>query len=285
VYAWGLNDNAQLGLGDVLSRTAPTKVTLPRPAISVAAGRAFSLALLDDGRVFAWGANTLGQIGDNTRDAAATPVAVKDLTGVTQIAAGNTHALALRSDGSVWAWGGNASGQLGDGSFKPSRIPVATGLGQIVRIRAGGDVSMAISQRRALYLWGENADGQLGLGSAATTDVGVPTAALRDMVDGAAGDRGSIALGSNGLLVAAGANDAGSLGDGGTTARNSFAAVSVVSQGIAVDIGGLSFAAAIGADGTTWTWGDNSSKQLGNASITTTSTPTPTVVPSFDAIP
>ena len=196
-----------------------------------------------------------------------------------------THALALRSDGSVWAWGGNASGQLGDGSFKPSRIPVATGLGQIVRIRAGGDVSMAISQRRALYLWGENADGQLGLGSAATTDVGVPTAALRDMVDGAAGDRGSIALGSNGLLVAAGANDAGSLGDGGTTARNSFAAVSVVSQGIAVDIGGLSFAAAIGADGTTWTWGDNSSKQLGNASITTTSTPTPTVVPSFDAIP
>ena len=172
-------------------------LTLPRPAISVAAGRAFSLALLDDGRVFAWGANTLGQIGDNTRDAAATPVAVKDLTGVTQIAAGNTHALALRSDGSVWAWGGNASGQLGDGSFKPSRIPVATGLGQIVRIRAGGDVSMAISQRRALYLWGENADGQLGLGSAATTDVGVPTAALRDMVDGAAGDRKSTRLNSS----------------------------------------------------------------------------------------
>ncbi len=285
VYAWGLNDNAQLGLGDVLSRTAPTKVTLPRPAISVAAGRAFSLAVLDDGRVFSWGANTVGQIGDNTRDAAATPVPVKDLTGVTQIAAGNTHALALRNDGSVWAWGANASGQLGEGSFKPSRVPVATGLGQIVRIRAGGDVSMAISQRRALYLWGENADGQLGLGSTASTDVGVPSAALRDMVDGAAGERGSIALSSNGLLVAAGANDAGSLGDGGTTARNSFAVVSVVSQGIAVDIGGLSFAAAIGADGTTWTWGDNSSKQLGNASVTATSTPTPTVVPAFDAIP
>ncbi|MBM4233950.1 MAG: hypothetical protein FJ160_07190 [Gammaproteobacteria bacterium] len=285
IYAWGLNDNAQLGLGDVLPRTTPTKVTLPRPAISVAAGRAFSLALLDDGRVFAWGANAVGQIGDNTRDAASKPVAVKDLTGVTQIAAGNAHALALRADGSVWAWGANASGQLGEGSFKPSRVPVATGLAQIVRIRAGGDVSMAISQRRALYLWGENADGQLGLGSAVSTDVGVPTGALRDIVDGAAGERGSIALGSSGLLVASGANDAGSLGDGGTTARNSFAAVSVVSQGIAVDIGGLSFAAAIGADGTTWTWGDNSAKQLGNSSITTTSTPTPTVVPSFDAIP
>lgn len=284
VYGWGLNDNAQLGLGDVLSRTAPTKITLPRPAISVAAGRTFSLALLDDGRVFAWGANNIGQLGDNTRDAASTPVAVRNLTGVTQIAAGNSHALALRNDGSVWAWGANASGQLGDGSFKPSRVPVATGLTQVTRIRAGGDVSMAISQRRALYLWGENADGQLGFGTAASTDVGVPTVVLRDMVDAAAGERGSIALGSNGLLVGSGANDAGSLGDGGTTARNTFAPVSVVSQGIAVDVGGLSFAAAIGAEGTTWTWGDNTSKQLGNSSITA-STPTPTVVPSFDAIP
>lgn len=285
VYSWGLNDNGQLGLGDSLSRTAPTKVTLPRPALAVAAGRAFSLALLDDGRVYAWGANTIGQLGNNSRDPSSTPVVVGGLTGVAQIAAGNTHALALRSDGSVSAWGANASGQLGDGSFKPSRVPVATGLTQIARIRAGGDVSLAISQRRALYLWGENGDGQLGLGSAATTDIGIATGVARDAIDAAAGERGTMVLGSNGLLRATGANDAGSLGDGGTTARNTLAAVSVVSQGIAVDMGGLSFAAAIGVDGITWTWGDNSAKQLGNSTIAAAGTSTPTVVPSFDAIP
>jgi hypothetical protein len=174
---------------------------------------------------------------------------------------------------------------LGDGSFKPSRIPVVTGLTQITRIRAGGDVSLAVSQRRALYLWGENGDGQLGLGSAATTDIGIATGVARDVIDAAAGERGTLVLGSNGLLRATGANDAGSLGDGGTTARNTLAAVSVVSQGIAVDIGGLSFAAAIAADGTTWTWGDNTGKQLGNSSIAAAGTSTPTVVPSFDAIP
>jgi alpha-tubulin suppressor-like RCC1 family protein len=285
VHAWGLNDVGQLGVGDSLSRTAPTKVTLPRAAIAVAAGRQFSLALLDDGRVFAWGANDLGQLGNNTREVSVLPVQVSVLTDVVQIAAGNSHALALRADGSVWAWGANASGQLGDGSFKPSRVPVATGLTQIARIRAGGGVSAAISRRLGLYLWGENADGQLGLGAGAPGDVGVPTALRRDTIDVAAGERGTVVLGSNGLLVASGANDAGSLGDGGTTARNSFAAVSVVSQAIALEMGGLSYAAAIAADGTTWTWGDNASEQLGNSALPVTGTTTPTVVPSFDAVP
>ena len=43
--------------------------------------------------------------------------------------------------------------------------------------------------------------------------------------------------------------------------------------------------AAIAADGTTWTWGDNASEQLGNSALPATGTTTPTVVPSFDAVP
>jgi hypothetical protein len=204
---------------------------------------------------------------------------------VVQIASGNNHVLALRLDGSVWAWGSNVSGQIGDGSFKPARLPTPTWLTQIQRIRAGGDSSLAISQRRGLYLWGENANGQIGLGSTAPADVGVPSAVRRNVIDAAAGEKGTMVLGADGLLVAAGANDGGSLGDGGTTARNTFGAVSVVSGAISVDIGGLSFAAAIGAEGTTWTWGDNTAKQLGNSSLSATGTPTPTVVPSLDAVP
>jgi len=285
VHAWGLNDVGQLGLGDVVSRTAPAKVTLPRAAIAIAAGRQFSLALLDDGRVFSWGANDIGQLGNNAREPALLPVQVSALTDVLQIAAGSSHALALRADGSVWAWGANASGQLGDGSFKPSRVPVAMGLTQIARIRAGGSVSAAVSRRRGLYLWGENADGQLGLGAGGPGDVGVATVVRRGAIDAAAGERGTLVLGNDGLLLASGANDAGSLGDGGSTARNTFAGVSVVNQVTAFDIGGLSYAAAIGADGTTWTWGDNASEQLGNSTLPATGTTTPTVVPSFDAVP
>jgi alpha-tubulin suppressor-like RCC1 family protein len=38
------------------------------------------------------------------------------------------------------------------------------------------------------------------------------------------------------------------------------------------------------ADGQLYSWGNNAAKQLGNSSVST-STPTPTLVPSFDTIP
>lgn len=285
VLAWGFNDNGQLGLGDVLPRTTPTKVTLARPAVAVAAGRGFSVVALDDGRVFTWGSNTIGQLGNGARDAAVSPVQATGLTGIVAVAAGTSHALALGGDGRVWAWGANASGQVGDGSFKAALVPVATGLVEIARIRAGGDHSAAVSRRRSLYLWGENADGQLGLGSGAPGDLGAPAGVQQAVVDVAPGTRMTLLVGGDGLARATGANDSGSLGDGGTTARNTFGAVSVVSAGITVGAGGLSFAAAITDSGTTFMWGDNSSKQLGNPAITGGSTSTPTAVPNFDAIP
>ena len=95
----------------------------------------------------------------------------------------------------------------------------------------------------------------------------------------------TLLVGSDGLARSAGANDSGSLGDGGTTARNTFGAVSVVSAGITVGAGGQSYAAAITDSGTTFMWGDNGSKQLGNPAIAVGGTPTPTAVPNFDAIP
>jgi alpha-tubulin suppressor-like RCC1 family protein len=285
VLAWGFNDSGQLGLGDVLPRTTPTIVTLPGPAVSVAAGRGFSVAALADGRVFTWGANTIGQLGDGSREGSAAPVPATGLAGIVAVAAGNAHALALGSDGRVWAWGDNTAGQIGDGSFKPALTPVPTGLGEIVRIRAGGDHSAAVSRRRAVYLWGENADGQLGLGAGVPADVGVPVAAAQAVVDAAPAQRLTLLVGSDGLARSAGANDGGSLGDGGTTARNTFGAVSAVSAGITVGAGGLSFAAAIADNGTTFMWGDNGSKQLGNPAIAAAGTATPTAVPNFDAIP
>jgi alpha-tubulin suppressor-like RCC1 family protein len=255
VYAWGANASGQLGLADQVTRTTPTLVTLARPAVAIAAGRDFSVVALDDGRVFAWGLNSLGQLGTGSRDASLSPAAVAGLTGVVAVAAGGDHALALRSDGTVWAWGANAAGQLGDGTLKLQRTPVATPLRGIARIRAGGDESLAISLRRVAYAWGENTDGLTQL------------------------------IGSDGIVRSAGSNETGSLGDGTTTARNTYAPVSVVTGAVAVGAGGRSFGAAVKSDGTTYTWGDNSAKQLGNSAITSTGTSTPTAVPSFDAIP
>ena len=285
VVSWGANDAGQLGLGDLSARSTPQRVALEAPAIAIAAGFNFSLAVLNDGRVYTWGANSIGQLGDGSRQASVVPVEVEGIDQVQRVAAGSAHVLALRTDGSLWAWGDNGSGQLGEGSFKPSLVPVATALGKVLRIRAGGDQSAAITERGVLYLWGENGAGALALGSAVETDVGVPTAIAADVVDVATSDDITLVLGADGLLQSVGANTLGSLGDGGTTARRTLGPVAVVSQGIALDTGGKTFAGAIAADGTTYLWGDNSAEQLGNESLSETGTANPTAVPSFDAIP
>jgi alpha-tubulin suppressor-like RCC1 family protein len=285
VYAWGRNASGQLGLGDQASRTVPSRVVLPAAAVSIAAGREFSVAALADGRVYAWGLNNDGQLGDGSRFSSVIPVEVTGLGGVTAVAAGNAHVLALRNDGSVWAWGANASGQLGIGGFALRRAPVATAARDAVRIRAGGDVSLAITRRRTGLAWGENGNGQLGLASLTTNDVPSPVGVLSGVVDGSAADTLSLFVGADGVLRAAGSNEAGSLGDGTTTARGSYAAVNAVAAAIGAAVGGRSFGVAVRSDGRLLSWGDNTGDQLGNPSLAATGTSTPTEVPSFSAGP
>jgi alpha-tubulin suppressor-like RCC1 family protein len=287
VYAWGRNGNGQLGLGDQLTRTTPTPVALPRPAVSIAAGRDFSVAVLDDGRIYAWGVNGAGQLGLGTRAVSGSlaPVAVPGIATARAVAAGNEHVLALLADGTVLAWGGNAAGQLGVGDFLVRRAPVATLLRGIAEIRAGGDLSVALTTRRTALAWGENGDGQLGRGAGFTADLSVPTGVAAEVVDAAPADRLLLLVGTDGVVRGAGANEAGSLGDGTTTARNTFTAASGLSGILGAASGGRSFALALRGDGAVFAWGDNSARQLGNSTLPATGTSTPTQVPNFDAVP
>jgi alpha-tubulin suppressor-like RCC1 family protein len=287
VYAWGLNSAGQLGLGDVATRATPVLVTLPLPAVAIAAGLAHSVAVLNDGTVYAWGYNVLGEVGTGAHDfqILVSPVPIAGITDAVAVAAGNDHTLALLSDGTVVAWGANSGGQLGNGNFRLSRVPVPTGARDVARIRAGGNLSIAITNHRIVLAWGENSDGQLGRGAGFTGDVPTPTGVFADAVDAASGDRLLLTVGSDGLLRGAGANETGSLGDGTSTARDVFTPAAVLTSVLTAATGGKAFSAAVAADGSVYTWGDNTGKQLGNAAIAAAGTPTPTLVPSFDAIP
>jgi alpha-tubulin suppressor-like RCC1 family protein len=80
-FAWGRNDDGNLGDGTVTNRNVPVAVTagaLPAgiPLVSIAAGRSHSTALTLDGRVFAWGLNDNGQMGDGTNTMRVSPVPV-----------------------------------------------------------------------------------------------------------------------------------------------------------------------------------------------------------------
>ena len=66
VYAWGLNDYGQLGIGNTTNKNVPTLVSGAwngNKIISIAAGDNHSLAMDDAFNVYAWGLNSSGQLG------------------------------------------------------------------------------------------------------------------------------------------------------------------------------------------------------------------------------
>ncbi len=149
LYAWGSNNNGQLGTGNTTSSHVPVTVLLPVgvTATAIAAGSSHSLAIGSDGVLYSWGYNYFGQLGDGSRNFPYynTTLQVVSLpAGVTATAieAGDIHSLAIGSDGALYAWGDNHYGELGNGtvaiygnptpalvSLPTGSTPVALGIG------------------------------------------------------------------------------------------------------------------------------------------------------------
>ena len=120
VYACGLNDNGQLGVGDTEDRLVPTLVTgqlQGKTAVYVAAGDHHTLCITGDGSLFSWGRNVKGRLGVGDTEDKNAPTLVTELQGkrVVHVAAGEFHTICNTSNGSVFTWGAGASGQLGLG--------------------------------------------------------------------------------------------------------------------------------------------------------------------------
>jgi alpha-tubulin suppressor-like RCC1 family protein len=145
VWAWGLNNYGQLGIGTYDSSENPVQVNGLSGVVAIAGGANHSLALMPDGTVWAWGMNDYGQLGNGTSTTSPSPVQVSGLSGVVAIASGIIHSMALKNDGTVWAWGYNYFGQLGNGTYINSWIPVqVSGLNNVLAIAGGWDHNVAL---------------------------------------------------------------------------------------------------------------------------------------------
>lgn len=186
------------------------------------------------------------------------------------------------------AWGDNFSGQIGNGGTATSNVPVAVTSSdvlsgkKIVGLAPGRDHSLALCADGTVAAWGSNASGQLGNGSGApsTIPVAVSTSGVlssKKVVAIAAGAYHSLALCSDGTVVAWGLNSAGQLGNGNTSTSNVPVAVStagvLAGQKVVALTAGKYFSAALLASGAVVTWGENTSGQLGNNSTTSSSLP------------
>jgi alpha-tubulin suppressor-like RCC1 family protein len=262
VMAWGANGKGQLGDGSVEASDLPVAVSGLSHVIAVSAGANHSLALLEDGAVMAWGANGKGQLGDASTEDSEVPVPVSGLSTVMAISAGADHSLALLRGRAVMAWGANGSGQLGNGTETDTDVPVAvSGLGGIVAVSAGETFSLARVKDGTVKAWGGNAYGQLGDGTSAGPETcgtlpALPCSKIPTAVGGlsrvaavSAGQLHSLALLSNGRVMAWGENNAGQLGDGTTEGPERCSGVTQACSATPLEVTQLSGVVGIAAGG------------------------------------
>ena len=308
-YAWGNNNNGQLGNNTTSFSSVPVRVCDPSTgsnadtglkAIQVSAGRLFSLAIDQDGNTWAWGNNDNGQLGNGNTSGTNTPQSVlldpkhaNTVLKAVQVSVGDFHSLAIDQDGNTWAWGRNDYGQLGNGKTSgtnanptPSSVLLdpkhASTVLKAVQVSAGGSLSLAIDQDGNTWAWGHNDHGQLGNGSRSDLRNPVPgsvllnpkdTSTVLKAVQVSAGWAHSLAVDTNGNAWAWGQNDYGKLGN--NTTSNQYSPVKVFASDQSTSKAGpwLSTAQisaggnhslAIGKDGNTSAWGFNRYGQLGN---------------------
>ncbi|WP_445341749.1 RCC1 domain-containing protein [Bifidobacterium sp. ESL0827] len=292
LYSWGNDQNGEMGQGTVTSSYIPGKVIMPADGTKftqISAGFVYSLAIGSDGNLYSWGNNQYGQLGNGTADDITdntirhgTPSKVSLPTGVpkfTQVSAGNSHSLALDSDGNLYSWGVNFYGQLGMGGtdfgqhYTPSKGYMPADGTKFTQISTGYYHSLALGSDGNLYSWGDNSKGQLGRSASGAKDgtprkVNLP-AGVRRFTQVIAGGNHSLALGSDGNLYSWGDNSKGQLGrsisgtQDGTPGKVAMPAGVTITQASAPGMYGGDFSLALGSDGNLYSWGDNSSRQLG----------------------
>jgi len=307
VLGWGSNTLGQLGNKSFTSSLTPVQVFglgpgSPVPVTAIATGLSHAVAVKGDGSVWAWGSNNNNNLGNpSIAGPSNVPVPVSGLgpgAGITAVAAGGNFTLVLGNDHTVWGWGNNNNGQLGIGNTNSQPVPVQVkGVGgfgvlsDIVAIsappNAGGSFALALRSDGTVWAWGNNANGQLGDGTntnhstpVQVTDVGglgVLTGVTAIDAGGTGGNLHSLAVKSDGTVLAWGSNANGQLGTGDHTASNSPAPV----QGLGPASGVVAVSAASGlslartANGSVLAWGDNSAGELGNGSFFGSSMPEP----------
>ena len=268
VRAWGNATSGELADGRELMRVAPASVVGIANVTAVSSGLNFALARTSDGNVWSWGDNRSGQLGDGTTTDRSIPNRIIELSNVVSIAAGNVRSYAIRNDGSLWGWGANP---IGDGTAKLKPAPVA--LTNVVSVATGLSHTLAARSDGTVWAWGSNDAGQLGL-AVSTTYINTPTqvAGLSNVIAVSAGARHSLALRSDGSVLAWGANANGQLGSGTFVDRATPGQVQGLSGVASISAGGAHNLARRN-DGAVMAWGSGSSGQLGDGSSVDRSLP------------
>lgn len=203
--------------GTPLYQMTPTRVGTVGGIEMVSVGTDHAVALLENGSVYTMGRNDRGQLGNGTTTDNATPQKVGLPRGARKVAAGDGFSMALLTDGSVYIWGKKDICQdprdnepVCKNPEKSEGLPLAA-----ADIAAGTSHAVVLLTDGRVFGWGANLYGQLGNG----TRNGGPTPVEVQRLTGAvkaiaAGRAHSVALLTDGMVVAWGDDSRYQLGNG-----------------------------------------------------------------------
>ena len=264
LWAWGDNDNGQLGLGSTAEKNSPTRVDPGSTWKAVSCGYDYTLAIKSNGSLWAWGDNGDGQLGLGSTAQKDKPTEVDPGSTWTAVSAGYDDTLAIQSNGTLWGWGDNGDGELGLNNENEINSPTQVGsLDTWTAVSSGYGYTMAIQSNASLWGSGDNLRGELGLGASDGTETFTHVGADTWTTAAVSGtDWYTLALRSDGTLWACGHNDDYQLGLGDTNDRNTLTQVGTDSTWQTVSAG-YGFNLAVTSDGGLWAWGSTTSGNLG----------------------
>jgi alpha-tubulin suppressor-like RCC1 family protein len=232
LWAWGRNNEGQLGDGTTISNNAPIQIGNDTNWLSISAGVSSSVALKTDHTLWSW--------GDNVTNF---PVQISMDSDWQKISCGQSNNFAIKTNGTLWTWTQNSPIpiQIGvDSNWKT----ISSNLGLIHAIKTNG----------TLWGWGSNYYGGIGDGTTINKSNPVQIGVDADWDKISNGEQCGFAIKTNGTLWAWGWNNDSQLGDGTTIDK-----LNPIRLGTDTDWSMIStkyhFTMALKNNNTLWMWG------------------------------
>ncbi|KAL4645136.1 hypothetical protein ACB092_02G214400 [Castanea dentata] len=268
LWAWGRNNEAQLGRGSLDPRDSwnePKRVEgLDKVNVCAAfASGVVSAAIGDDGSLWVWGKSKRGQLGlGKGIIEVVVPSRVEALSGekIAKVSFGWGHALALTEDGKLFGWGYSADARLGKVGESIEKYPLESNAG--ISENNGQLSSSAFEVAEKLVLEGIEKEKDMPI---AWDPCLVEELHGVEIVDISCGLDHSLVLCGNGTLLSCGSNVYGQLGRVKQDLGMLPVDISSVPLSIASGLGhSLAICRVVSGDETSIvSWGWNQSSQLG----------------------
>ncbi|WP_074961625.1 T9SS type A sorting domain-containing protein [Flavobacterium akiainvivens] len=263
LWAWGQNNNGQVGNNSNTDQPTPVQIGTDNDWWKISAGTYYSTAIKNDGTLWAWGSNSLGQTGTLTTNY---PHMIGTDTDWVHVATGLAFTSAIKSDGTLWMWGYNDYGQLGNGTDVNSNVPAQVGTdNDWVFTSHGSQHILALKSDGTLWSWGSDSAGSLGLGSLGEQWYPTQIGTDNNWIQVCAGYSSGAAIKSNGTLWTWGYNDYGMVGDGTFVSKQAPVQIGTDTDWQNVTI--TTHTMAIKTNGTLWAWGRNNYGKIGNGVV------------------